>query len=744
MSRIEGYLQSLRDWLLWSMLGLIPSVIDPKIVVGAGPQTKFYVFEYGVLLALVLSSLLWSRRGTVRISFAAGTLLLFAGYVAIRAAVDPLRGHAFDAGLQTMAWLLYAWLLADTLQTAAQRRRMLLVLAVTQLFAIVYAVVETFGVDIYFSYIRGQPGLRWQNALVGSDRVTIWTSIGNPNYYAAYAGMFFLWLIVGLRLSRAKRSRSALFLYLAAVLYTLIYSYSRGIIVSLLGTAMVMLAVSITLTIQHRLGWQTLWARYGKPVLAGLGALLVLLLAVYVVEEVRGGGPLHAVGKRFQAGLSLRDASLRARPLMWSGALRMWREQPLVGQGNGQYMPQYLESIYALGEETGVERIQRITRQLNTIRSDRAHNDYVQYLAELGLVGFGLFLLVLLAHSGLIVMRLFQRVVPDEERIWLMGALSVIAMTAIHAVYDFPLRLPASAMMFAVALAVVTAFSRNWPGVSRRLPSPWPLKWAGVAIAVALVIAAQGLILRHYLASHFMTQGNKPLAAATSTQDLVQQRALLENARRFYDRALELYPQYGEALFGLGQTYWFMSQRLGNEPVDYRRLAQNAFDKAGQSYAVPKLYLLSGLVNLSLRNYEPAQRHANLLLMVNPEQEKVQYLAGMVDYRLGRQRDALEHFQIEVKHYPENAEAWWMIGRIYEDEIENVQAAASAYERALEEKPNVVLWHERLARLYFRKLDDRETALQHAERAFELARQLGRQAIIERMRLLLRDIQRPL
>ena len=52
----------LRDLILASLLVLVPVLIDGHIRVGAGPETKFRLFEYGVLLAVLFSLPLWAAR----------------------------------------------------------------------------------------------------------------------------------------------------------------------------------------------------------------------------------------------------------------------------------------------------------------------------------------------------------------------------------------------------------------------------------------------------------------------------------------------------------------------------------------------------------------------------------------------------------------------------------------------------------------------------------------------------------
>lgn len=735
----ERWVRLARDGVLLTLIAAVPIMIDARIVVGAGPQSKFYLFEFGTLLALILTLPLFvarSRRITITCLQAAALAMLV--YAVFRAAIDPLRDYAFNAGMQTISWLLFALLVGSMIHAWRDARRLLLALAITQTVPVLYAAIETFGVDIYFTFFRGEPGVRWTNPRVGEDRALIWTSMGNPNYYAAYAGPLLIWLLGLSTLLRTLWGRALALLFASVVVYTLIFSYARGVWVSLAATGLVLGATFVYLFITRQQGLQAFLRRYGWRCAVGAAAILALVGGLYVAEGIRGGGPLHAIGKRFHDGLSLRDASLRARPLMWTGALRMWRDAPVVGQGHGRYGPLFLQSLYNVSQETESERVHRITRQLSTVWSDHAHNEYVQYLAEIGLIGYGLFLLILISAFWTSFASLRDKRRTWPERAILTSAFAVTLFIASHCVFDFPLRLPASAMMFGLALGVIIGLTKQDARFTLKAPLLLRLPIAIILMVVAL--AGQTLVIQHFVASHLMTQGMRNNDIAIGIREPAAQRARLQLARDYLSRALELYPNYGEALFQLGRCQLYLHNHLSAGRVDYRRLARANLEKAEETFALPDVYLILGLLNLELFNFEPAQRQANILLMVNPELKQAQYLAGMVNLRLNRPDEALRHLRLEVRNDPGNDEAWWMIGLIYEDHLNAPEAAADAYERSLRQRPGVIRRYERLARLYADSLSDLDNALRHARTALRLAEGHAPE-IVNQMRALVREIE---
>jgi O-antigen ligase len=84
---------------------------------------------------------------------------------------------------------------------------------------------------------------------------------------------------------------------------------------------------------------------------------------------------------------------------------------------------------------------------------DHAHNDYVQFTAEVGYIGLGLLGLV-------VVFTLFVALVAQARRrdplMRGMSFASIMGVTAIliHSAVDFNLQIPANALLFMVLLAL--------------------------------------------------------------------------------------------------------------------------------------------------------------------------------------------------------------------------------------------------------------------------------------------------
>jgi O-antigen ligase len=77
-----------------------------------------------------------------------------------------------------------------------------------------------------------------------------------------------------------------------------------------------------------------------------------------------------------------------------------------------------------------------------------AHNDYLQFLAELGLVGFSI-LLAAVVGVCLAVVKGLVRMTEEPRRLVLVACAGSFAAIALHSVVDFNLYIPANAMILA-------------------------------------------------------------------------------------------------------------------------------------------------------------------------------------------------------------------------------------------------------------------------------------------------------
>lgn len=175
--------------------------------------------------------------------------------------------------------------------------------------------------------------------------------------------------------------------------------------------------------------------RLGRPEASVALGLVVVSLALSLWL---GLGPM--AGKLRVLGDVESEPSLRSRILGWKATLEIVKGSPLLGTGLGTF-PQAWKLHYPPGTAAVWHE---------------AHNDYLQVLAEAGVVGFALFAFALgifaWRHLRPALLELGERGSHGAG-----GAVTGIVGAALHSFVDFPLQIVGCAALFVVLSAVVAS-----------------------------------------------------------------------------------------------------------------------------------------------------------------------------------------------------------------------------------------------------------------------------------------------
>ena len=246
------------------------------------------------------------------------------------------------------------------------------------------------------------------------------------------------------------------------------------------------------------------------------------------------------------------QGKLNFRRDMWTAAERMWQDHFWWGVGPAHYNYRF--------REYRPEHVQA--------QPDRAHNDYLNLLADWGATG-GLIVLAGVAAfaAGLWETRRHVRRAESDlggrgmsnRFAFFIGASAGLLTLAVHSAVDFNLHIPANAILAVTLLALLTsnlrfATERFW--LSARLP---------VRILATAVLAC-GIA---YLGWQGWRRGNECvwLQRAQSPSLLVLERAAL------LEKAFAAEPENFETAYNVGEAYRIQSFEGG---PDYRAQAETA------------------------------------------------------------------------------------------------------------------------------------------------------------------------
>jgi O-antigen ligase len=184
-----------------------------------------------------------------------------------------------------------------------------------------------------------------------------------------------------------------------------------------------------------------------RNVAIAAGGLALIVVIFGVVLFIGGNDPLlRGIG----AATSQQSDISTGRFHFWSVALRIFFEHPILGAGFEAFGVAFTKHDTLSGQ----------------FRVEQAHNEYLQTLADAGIVGF----LCVAAFIYLLFRKGLRTIIGStgfrgEAAI---GALAGCLGVLIHSFFDFPLRTPSNAFFFLLLCAIATVGIGTSGSVSRR------------------------------------------------------------------------------------------------------------------------------------------------------------------------------------------------------------------------------------------------------------------------------------
>jgi hypothetical protein len=256
---------------------------------------------------------------------------------------------------------------------------------------------------------------------------------------------------------------------------------------------------------------------------------------------------MRRVGTPGEAG----ELDLAVRLDIWTAAEQMWRDHFWWGVGPAHYNYRF--------REYRPESVQ--------MSPDRAHNDYLNLLADWGAAG-GIIVLAGMVTFGAGLRKTWKYVRPSENDFgrgmsnrfaFFLGASAGLFALAVHSMVDFNLHIPANAILGVTLLALLSsnlrfATERHWLGA--RLP---------VKMLATLVLVA-GVA---YLSGQGWRRGQEAVWLARAEQSPVYSPAQAANLKKAFDVELMNF----ETAYNIGEAYRVQSFDGGQ---NYEDLAKTA------------------------------------------------------------------------------------------------------------------------------------------------------------------------
>jgi O-antigen ligase len=520
--------ETLDRWCERGILSLVLGIlVFGPLAMGAVDAPEFVVIQ-GLLVAVMLvwglrlwispkPRLLWPPLGWVVLAFAA---LAIGRY--LTADIE------YVARLEMIQVLMYAFLFFAIVNNLCRQESVQIVSFTLIILAL--------GISCFAIY----------QFLTHSNRV--WDSVSpytgrasgtyiSPNNFAGFLGMLLPLAMAYILVGRMKPVVRVLLGYATLVMLSgMAVTFSRGGWVAATAGLLVLLGTLI-LHRNHRLP-----ALFLLVVLAGGGTVFVTNYLSKTLSYIQ----------RIEMELQDKPENiLNFRRGMWTAAEQMWRDHFWWGVGPAHYNYRF--------REYRPESVQA--------NPDRAHNDYLNLLADWGAAG-GIIVFAGMVTFGAGLRKTWKYIRPAENDFgrslsnrfaFFLGASAGLLALAVHSVVDFNLHIPANAILGVTLLALLSsnlrfATERYWLGA--RLP---------VKVTVTLVLVA-GIA---YLSCQGWRREREAvwLTQAERFPNFSSERAAALNT------AFEFEPMNFETAYNLGECFRTQSFDGGQ---NYEALAQTA------------------------------------------------------------------------------------------------------------------------------------------------------------------------
>ena len=346
----------------------------------------------------------------------------------------------------------------------------------------------------------------------------------------------------------------------------------------------------------------------------------------------------------------------------------MIKDNPLLGSGIGTYKYNSLR-YQARFLEQGQNR-----SIYPYVFATKTHNEYLQLWAELGIVGLGIFIWFIISyfHYGL---RFIKRVKNRCKQGIIIGLMGAVVAVLIDGIFGFPLHLPATIVLFWLALALTIVTIKSEIGAeevdtskkdSNQISLFKPLLYIFIILLAVFLCVT---VSRPFIARTYWYYGNKEIE---KTKDV-------NKAIKMYEEALKWDPYLGEIYYQIGKTL------------------QNR-----------------GIYSIALEYFEKAEKYVDHPDL--PEDLASLYLKKeLFDKAAIKLKQAISYQKSEKSMLP----LYNQLGSIYFRQ-KNYKQAEVVFKNALEIDSNFVNSHYGLASVYLQQ-NRSEEALQELQKVIELA-----------------------
>lgn len=379
------------------------------------------------------------------------------------------------------------------------------------------------------------------------------------------------------------------------------------------------------------------------------GLLLAALIAVTALQTVPS--PLTnqdpATISRLQQGIAQGDRNTQVRLMLWSVTWEMFRAHPLYGVGANNYESNYPKARAEFSARYPDSDLVLIDEEKRTVY---AHNEYLQMLAELGSIGFALFLIF-----SAVLIKTFWQAVAGRSRIALPalgagGGMLAFAISSGASASSF--RYFGGSLLFFFAAAIVTRSAASKTlferGTRTSTAAYQPQHFVQFSPVATRTVAAGGCVLAGLM---LLSTGRQAAGAIISGLAVESDSAVKTDY--LYHLALLFEPANATTHFSYGA--WLQANKRQAEAVPHLRYAaDNGFNSS-------LCYVELAKAEAATSDFDAAENTFALAAKVYPRSISMRVLHADALRQTNRLAEAENELQTALKIDERAARGWWQL-----------------------------------------------------------------------------------
>ncbi|MFQ6677172.1 MAG: tetratricopeptide repeat protein [Fidelibacterota bacterium] len=500
-------------------------------------------------------------------------------------------------------------------------------------------------------------------------------SAGNPSSTFGYRNIAAMFLIMTLPITgflfiKCRRNSRMIFwgIIFSLLSIFLIYTRTRGAWVGLTG-ALVLSAILLKIVNNNQVNvtqklQKQFQSKQKRTIALIVCGVIVICSTIDPKTDLRG-----SKAELFSTVSSIiGDGGDSGRFGMWKASLDMFSDGSNWLTGVGVNNWQFLYPAYAQGHMINFSHITR-----------HPHNDYLSILTETGVIGFFIYIWLLLTVFSMMLKLLKQ----DTNAINILLTVSLfISFTAIliHSFFSFPKEHIAISMFFWLIMSLITTIYTQLHHHGLETPMDKDI----LKLKNNRNILYQAIIIGMLVFS-FMSIG---LAKKHIFSDYHFKKAFQYYYRENYSEAIQ---ELNKAEI-MWHNSWKSSYLYGITLLKMNNLSESIshFERSlTYSPYFLKVHHKLGIAYFRMKNYQEAVKHFAYTIVIYPDYGRGYYNLGLAWHNLGNLEEAEKNYRLSLKHDPNIGGAYNNLGVILKARGE-MEKALIYFEKALEQNPDTI------------------------------------------------------